>query len=903
MVQRAAARFALREHGLMAVILAVALGVRWLGAGWALPYLREEDPSILWQALGMLSFSPAFWHYASAFIGALFPVMYLHYATLHAHGVVAMLRDIQLSDPQTKTYWWYLNPPSFYLWARATIGLLGAATVFAVYRLGKAAYGPAEGLIAAGLLALAPGAVFFANLVNTDIPMALPAVLAAGAGCAIIRRGRRRDYAFGGFAAGLAIATEASAVMIVATLLIAHLLRPRHGQPADRRPAVMALCLAAGLVIGLPSVLLAPRMVLPGMLVQLTAYGGLPTLETIRVILPGYLSYFAWPSDQNVGVIFRHAGLGALPALFAVFGAAAGFRRDRRMQLYLLSFPVLYVLYTAGIPAFYFQRMMPVLPFATLFAGLGCVEAWRMVRGVRWLTAPSLARGLTGMALLAVLITPARDSAVLAARLNRQPDTRTAAVRWLRDHVSPGARIALEEDLRWYLPDIERLPFAVQFAPRAAPLDWYVHEHIEFALIGAQNPLSSLPAVIAFPWPANLYGRPERQVQGINELIDPTVNVVRPSMPGINAAFPVSVGADEMIPEPIVQNADSVYSEVVHFPAQRFSPGSYLIAAAGEWPRFWTELNFRYTKVKARVWVGNTVLGPVTLTGAQPLGFTTPAIRIDRTETLPLQAELTFWIQRTPGARSDRSGFAFQPSSAGCATLAAGSQNAYRLDTQHVTVEAWVYPVRMNATAGGGETEAPILGKGKHLGYYLRLVGDRTGRIFADLSVAGKFSVGRAGVVPLRKWTHIAATYDGHEARIYINGTAAVPDRTPEYAGAVKAKDYPFLIGCRDPGPDQTLFNGFITGVRVWERVLSPKEVRIEAGQQPLLDSSAGLVGSWSFLSIANGTILDLSDEANNLSAKELDRLPPDAGFPGRPVWTSGRINLIRTVRIEREEP
>jgi hypothetical protein len=49
--------------------------------------------------------------------------------------------------------------------------------------------------------------------------------------------------------------------------------------------------------------------------------------------------------------------------------------------------------------------------------------------------------------------------------------------------------------------------------------------------------------------------------------------------------------------------------------------------------------------------------------------------------------------------------------------------------------------------------------------------------------------------VPFDQWTHLAFTYDGNEALIYINGE---PVFEQDVSGTIPTSDSPLYIGCRD---------------------------------------------------------------------------------------------------------
>lgn len=892
----------------MWLILAAALAVRLLGVGRALPYIHEwDEPSVLSYVVGMLQrgdLYPNVFVYPSVYYYMLLPVVYLHYWYQHATGVLASPWQIVLYHPQvaSNAYWWYLSPASFYYSARALTALFGAATVYLVYRLGRTAYGPATGLLAAALLAVAPGAVYYSDTVRVDIPMTFMLMLTVLVGLTILRRGRTSDYAFTGLLAGLAISTKPNAGVVVLSLLAAHLLSARRPRVIDWRVVLMGLCTAGGALLGTPYALATPSGPLGLLGGSIQTYGRM-SLGMLPLGLGQYLTYLIRPFQFGLWFLVPHTALGAIPGVAALAGAVAGcFARPRAVHLYLLSFPVPYLLFMAAHVYLTPQSMMPVLPFAALFAALAAVRAWQALAGRLPAPRPRWAPALAALGLVVLLAAPARESVALGWMMGRRPDTRTAAVQWLRRHVTPGARVAFDEHLRWYLPDLDRLPFAIRFAPSNAPAGWYLERHIDYAAIQRRPPVPNLPVVATFLPPAYEHRGPAEEWSEDTAILDPTITIVAPAMPENAAVFPISIPAPAMYNAAIVERGPGVYAETVRLPDQLFPPGAYVLNLVTEpWARFWTASGETLTQVTATVLVGGRTVGDVTV-NETPLRYTAPAFRIDRTQTLPIEIRLLFRTQppKTP-ERQVAAEWALRPSPNGCA----GAPDASSLNPEQLTVEAWVYPEALNMPPGGMrsglESEAPILNKWQHLGYSLRLVGDDAGRIFADLSAAGKFSVGRAGYVPLRAWTHVAATYDGHDAAIYVNGSPQAPVRSPHHDGRIRAEGAPLVIGCRDArSPDTATFHGLIAGVRVWNRVLSLDEIRRDASLRWLPDTTPGLVGSWAFRSEAGDQVPDLSGSGNNLHGPHLRLVAVTSGPLAAPAWAVTRRSPIETVTIGR---
>jgi hypothetical protein len=176
------------------------------------------------------------------------------------------------------------------------------------------------------------------------------------------------------------------------------------------------------------------------------------------------------------------------------------------------------------------------------------------------------------------------------------------------------------------------------------------------------------------------------------------------------------------------------------------------------------------------------------------------------------------------------------------------------LDLQRFTLAVWIFPTLLN----GEETEL-ILNKEPETGFDQALTqyelgikskqplgddlipyGHLTFYIGGLVGLPNDFSrwVDGGRAVPLNTWTHVALTFDGASATLYVDGV--VSRRVSGLSGTIGASAAPLILGGRSPSElsnkAHDLFDGLIDELELYGRALSAEEVavRFNAGSMPL---------------------------------------------------------------------
>ncbi len=166
-----------------------------------------------------------------------------------------------------------------------------------------------------------------------------------------------------------------------------------------------------------------------------------------------------------------------------------------------------------------------------------------------------------------------------------------------------------------------------------------------------------------------------------------------------------------------------------------------------------------------------------------------------------------------------------------------------------LTLEAWINAPFV--TPSGGQAVVSKRRPDGTASYDLGLVGGVPSFTVNGVAITGTAPV-QTGI-----WTHLAGTYDGTTARLFVDGALVKESTTTQ---TLEASDYPLLIGRASyPGQERPFF-GNSDEVRVWnvarttDQIQSYRNTRLEGVE-------TGLVGYWAWDA---GTAADGSLAGNN---------------------------------------
>lgn len=421
----------LRSAKFLWLVLGAALLLRIWGIGYGLPFVYWTDE--YHEVMRALELGAGEFNLSRTTKGGFYLLLFFEYGVYY----VLLKLSGSISTAQQFAEQFVRDPTPFYMMGRSTAAMFGCATVAAVFCLGRQAYRPIAGVMAAVFLAVNVLHVELSHKVGVDVPMALFATLSLYFGLRVATDGRRRDYLLAGLCAALATTTKLPGILVILPLLIAHTYHVIGSSDGVIRWFASRDIWLAVLIF---SVVLAVTN--PGILLQfnyLSFYSSSPE-EMLDNESPAMsaLDSFSRPNLYLFYLNVLQVSMGW--PLFALTLISVGYSvwKHKPADIILLSYALINYLAIASIASdvlYYPRYALPVIVVLSVLAGRAVSD---MVSSL-----PSRRMALS-IVLTAVLVAWPLTEAVRYTYSLTQTDTRTLAKEWFEANVPAGRKVLIE---------------------------------------------------------------------------------------------------------------------------------------------------------------------------------------------------------------------------------------------------------------------------------------------------------------------------------------------------------------------------------------------------------------------------------------------------------------------------
>ncbi|VUX55649.1 membrane protein of unknown function [uncultured Woeseiaceae bacterium] len=422
---------------ILVLILVLAFSLRIFGIWFGLPFvLHDDEPNEVLRALQLGSGS---YNFDRIEKGGYFYLLFIEFGGLFV--VLKMIGIVQSTTDFAKYF--ITDPTAFYLIGRGTTAVIGTITVLLVYKIGRLAYSPIAGLMAAGLLAVNVLHAQHSHYIAVDVPMVCLGTASLYYAIRMLHEKHSRNYYLAAMFAALAVSTKLPAALLVIPLTVAHFCYVTNLPYETRRYLLdQRLWLAAIIFIG------TYVIATPGIVVHFSRVF-FDALDVFGLLSGngGDVTDIANPraaAVENINLFYFYAttilnSMTSSVFLICISGFIWGIWKRRQSDLVLISFALAIYVFasiSASIDLIYPRYVLPAIPVLTILGGRMLFDIGKLLfesKKVLVITAVAIAAG----------IMPAFQ--IAAADLHMiKPDTRLIARAWINQNVPPGSMVFIE---------------------------------------------------------------------------------------------------------------------------------------------------------------------------------------------------------------------------------------------------------------------------------------------------------------------------------------------------------------------------------------------------------------------------------------------------------------------------
>ncbi|MFH1052921.1 MAG: glycosyltransferase family 39 protein, partial [Candidatus Woesearchaeota archaeon] len=426
---------------ILLLILIFAFFLRFNGIDYGLPNLYwGDEATIVYRALkmGTGDLNPHWFVWPAT---PQINFMFIVYGFLFSFGYVFGIYQ----SPTDFIYKFLEDPTVWYLIARFIIVLVGVATIYLVYVLGKKIYNKNIGLMAALFLSVSFIHAKLSHMIKPDIPVTLFILLSVYFCYRLYETGKLRHYLLSGLFAGVAISFLYSGIFLVISIFVAHLLYCMKNKKSvfelfKNMKSIFEVFLNKKLIFAYIYLILVFILLVPWAIFSFGEFMNDFVFITTSVVESNALNAYLWHPENGwvhiITLIFND-GLGIILSSVAFVGVLFALYKRSSKEILLLSFPVTMFVVFGFLSELSSRNIIPILPFLTIFAALLIYNILKPL-----LNKKILVMSLIFVSLLLIIV-PAH-SVIKFNHILTQKDTRTLSKEWIESNIPFNSKIMCE---------------------------------------------------------------------------------------------------------------------------------------------------------------------------------------------------------------------------------------------------------------------------------------------------------------------------------------------------------------------------------------------------------------------------------------------------------------------------
>ncbi len=405
-------------------ILFTALVLRLTAISFEMPYiyLNTDEDKVIVNALRMGadgSLNPKMFLYPSLYLYVALSEFLAYYFLGTITGTFHSAQDF--------AYSYFRDPTIFFVMVRVTSALLGTATVYVTFRLGKLILNRQVALVSACILSFCWLHVFYSHQAIVDVPATFFTSLAILFSLMFYRSPNLRYATLTGIMIGLATGTKYPAGAVVVSGFSACLLTSLPTAKRLQWIIYISILSLLTFVMTTPYCIIDFPTFLIFIKVIIFLHGGTDILMTHFLKTHG-LSYYLFITIPNA--------IGWIPLLISFIGYLYLLTKHTHTAIITGSHVFLLMTVMGSSTLFYDRFILPIMPLIALFCGVGVVFIISQLLRI-------IHKTYIVLAIIIVFIPIVLTTLVGDIQLS-QTDTRVIVKQWIEENIPTGAKIFSE---------------------------------------------------------------------------------------------------------------------------------------------------------------------------------------------------------------------------------------------------------------------------------------------------------------------------------------------------------------------------------------------------------------------------------------------------------------------------
>lgn len=433
----------IRQNWILAGIIFVGFALRIIGLNFGQPFRYHPDElKLVYWAGNMLDVSK--WSPGMFFLIGVYPPLYA-FVLAAAFGLYSVFLLVTNAMPGIEAIqsMYYSEPFAFHMIGRWISALSGTTSIYVLYLIGKKAYSPKTGVVAALLLATCFLHVRNSHFGVVDAMLILLILSSFYYSLSIISKPTLRNYVLAAIFASAATATKWNAALIVLPFLLAHVF-------ADSEKGWIRKIVSPKLWFTALAGLISFLIFCPQVFLDFNEWWG-GVVGTARFQQSastklgaggGFFSYFTGNHSPGYGFFYDNsfiAALGPFVTLFFVLGIIYLLWRHKKTDFLVLLFPLITYLMVGDMKYKAMRHLLPLVPFLLLIAA----EFVNSI--ISDIVKPPVFKRICSALIIALMVIPTGLKALRYDMALCQVDTRTRMKNWIESNVPDGTKIGVEE--------------------------------------------------------------------------------------------------------------------------------------------------------------------------------------------------------------------------------------------------------------------------------------------------------------------------------------------------------------------------------------------------------------------------------------------------------------------------